>query len=279
MEEMEGTLGNQMGSDSNPFGGSSTSDNSSEPLLVGSNITFKLDPSTEGNSSSSDTESSEPIAVGTNLTVDLTGMSAEEIEQLGISQDGSNDYLGTNISSSGDGSDWMERVDNNPLAGGGDQTTGADNAPQNDENYNWDVSGQFGGMTPGDSMGGMSPGGGGETTEDPLTGGGMPSAGDNNAPSNDGDYKWDINAQDEMSSGGSDLDALFEASPWGGLSEVGVDSFEQVFPNADVGSSPLAGGSGSPSGGDGGDPFAGGGIPSFGGADTSAGGFGGEAMM
>ena len=86
----------------------------SEPLLVGTNTTLDYDAST-GNNLTYDTES-EPLAVGTNLTIEITYAEAELLEeQLGINLDGSDDYLGSNITVIDGDRDWLERIDGNPL--------------------------------------------------------------------------------------------------------------------------------------------------------------------
>ena len=105
-----------------------TNNSDQEPLLVGTNTTFKLDSSSSSASSSSDSSNS-PLAVGTNLTIELTDPDEQLLKQLGINKDGSNNYLGTNISTDGDGSLWMERNDNNPLAGGEIELADSDEEP------------------------------------------------------------------------------------------------------------------------------------------------------
>ena len=86
----------------------------SEPLLVGTNTTLDYDASA-GNDLTYDTES-QPLAVGTNLTIEITYAEAELLkQQLGINLDGSDNYLGSNIAIIDGESDWLERVDNNPL--------------------------------------------------------------------------------------------------------------------------------------------------------------------
>ena len=107
----------------------------SEPLLVGTNTTLNYDAS-EDNNLTYDTES-EPLAVGTNLTIEITYAEAELLEeQLGINLDGSDDYLGSNITIIDGERDWLERIDNNPLYSGemSSPTTDAD------DSYSWDLS-------------------------------------------------------------------------------------------------------------------------------------------
>ena len=106
----------------------------SEPLLVGTNTTLNYDAS-EDNNLTYDTES-EPLAVGTNLTIEITYAEAELLEeQLGINLDGSDDYLGSNITIIDGERDWLERIDNNPLYSGemSSPTTDAD------DSYSWDL--------------------------------------------------------------------------------------------------------------------------------------------
>ena len=91
----------------------SNQNQNSEPLLVATNTTLNYDASTGGNLTY-DT-ASQPLAVGTNLTIEITYAQAELLEQqLGISLDGSDDYLGSNITIIDGDRDWLERVDNNP---------------------------------------------------------------------------------------------------------------------------------------------------------------------
>ena len=114
MAEIDGT---KTSIDNNSPDVSSTSNSDQEPLLVGTNTTFKLD-SSSSSATTSNASSNSPLAVGTNLTIEITDPDEQLLKQLGINKDGSNNYLGTNISTDGDGSSWMERNDNNPLAGG-----------------------------------------------------------------------------------------------------------------------------------------------------------------
>ena len=107
----------------------------SEPLLVGTNTTLDYDASM-GNDLTYDTES-EPLAVGTNLTIHITYAEAELLEeQFGINLDGSDDYLGSNITVIDGNRDWLERVDNNPLGGEGISNSGE----SADDSYSWDWS-------------------------------------------------------------------------------------------------------------------------------------------
>ena len=109
----------ESGVDNNSPDVSNTINGGQEPLLVGTNSTFKIDSSSSGASSGSDSaNSNSPLAVGTNLTIELIDPDEQLLKQLGVSTDGSNNYLGTNISTDGDGSSWTERTDNNPLTSG-----------------------------------------------------------------------------------------------------------------------------------------------------------------
>ena len=104
----------------------------SEPLLVGTNTTLNYDASTDNNLSY-DTEN-QPLAVGTNLTIDITYAEAELLkQQLGISLDGSDNYLGSNISIIDGDRNWLERIDNNPLYSEDSQQGGAS------DSYTWDL--------------------------------------------------------------------------------------------------------------------------------------------
>ena len=99
----------------------------SEPLLVGTNTTLNYDAST-GDNLTYDTEN-QPLAVGTNLTIEISY--AESLlleEQLGINLDGSDDYLGSNITIIDGDRDWLERIDGNPSYG--------DRA---NDSYSWDL--------------------------------------------------------------------------------------------------------------------------------------------
>ena len=116
------------GVDNNSSDVGKTNNSDQEPLIVGTNTTFKIDSSSSGASSSSDSSNS-PLAVGTNLTIEITDPDEQLLKQLGINKDGSNNYLGTNISTDGDGSSWMERNDNNPLAGGEIELADSDGEP------------------------------------------------------------------------------------------------------------------------------------------------------
>ena len=85
----------------------------SEPLLVGTNTTLDYDATEDG---SLTYDIGEPLAVGTNLTIEITYAEAELLqEQLGINLDGSDNYLGSNITVIDGDRDWLERIDNNPL--------------------------------------------------------------------------------------------------------------------------------------------------------------------
>ena len=105
----------------------------SEPLLVATNTTLDYDASI-GNNLTYDTES-QPLAVGTNLTIEITYAEAELLEeQLGINLDGSDDYLGSNITVIDGDRDWLERIDNNPFGGEGmpSPTSEADDSDSNE---------------------------------------------------------------------------------------------------------------------------------------------------
>lgn len=112
----------------------SNQNQNSEPLLVATNTTLNYDASTGGNLTY-DT-ASQPLAVGTNLTIEITYAQAELLEQqLGISLDGSNDYLGSNITIIDGDRDWLERVDNNPFGGEGMSSP----ASNGNDSYSWDL--------------------------------------------------------------------------------------------------------------------------------------------
>ena len=88
-----------------------------EPLIVGTNTTLNYD-ATENSNLTYDTES-EPLAVGTNLTIEITYAEVELLkEQLGINLDGSDDYLGSNITVIDGERDWLERIDSSLFYGG-----------------------------------------------------------------------------------------------------------------------------------------------------------------
>lgn len=331
----------------------------SEPLLVGTNITFDYDTS-ENDGNIAYATDSQPLGVGTNLTIEISYSEAEALEELGISLDGSDNYLGSNIAVIDGERDWLDRIDGNPLYSGGmtsandsyswDFNDGADNPPESNGNgetsgMDFDSNGeepllvgtnitfvikedetttdgesevsedsnddsspsregdlpfalgtnlllelsdsdseedsylgnnlstieegsQTSDMEGDSSTGGMIPAGfgnqfGGDVGGDSFTGGmmgdmegnpfsgGMMPGGEGNQPTNDNeDYAWDFSGQldrfsadDSNGMGGTDLDALYQASPWGSLTEVGLDSFEDVFPNVpnDPNSNPFAG--------------------------------------
>ena len=115
--------------------GSDRKSENSEPLLVGTNTTISYDASI-GNNLTYDTES-EPLAVGTNLTIEITYAEAKLLEeQLGINLDGSDDYLGSNITVIDGDRDWLERIDNNPFGSEGMPSPTSDA----DDSYSWDWS-------------------------------------------------------------------------------------------------------------------------------------------
>ena len=104
----------------------------SEPLLVATNTT--LDYDAMGNNLTYDTQN-QPLAVGTNLTIEITYAEAELLEeQLGISLDGNNDYLGSNITVIDGEGDWLERIDNNPFGSEGMPSP----TSEADDSYSWD---------------------------------------------------------------------------------------------------------------------------------------------
>ena len=106
----------------------------SEPLVVATNTTLDYDAT--GNNLTYDTES-QPLAVGTNLTIEITYAEAELLEQqLGISLDGSDGYLGSNITVIDGDRDWLERIDNNPF-GSEDMSPNGDAS----DDYSWDLDG------------------------------------------------------------------------------------------------------------------------------------------
>ena len=110
----------------------------SEPLLVGTNTTLNYDASV-GNNLTYDTES-QPLAVGTNLTIEITYAEAELLkEQLGINLDGSDGYLGSNITIIDGESDWLERIDNNPVYSDANDSYSWD-LPEADDGENQEAS-------------------------------------------------------------------------------------------------------------------------------------------
>ena len=105
----------------------------SEPLLVGTNTTLNYDASIDNNLTY-DTEN-QPLAVGTNLTIDLTYAEAELLkQQLGINLDGSDNYLGSNITIIDGDRNWLDRIDNNPLYSEESSQPGRAN-----DSYTWDL--------------------------------------------------------------------------------------------------------------------------------------------
>ena len=116
-------------------GDSDPKSENSEPLLVGTNTTLDYDAS-EDNNLTYDTES-EPLAVGTNLTIEITYAEVELLkEQLGINLDGSDDYLGSNITVIDGDRDWLERIDNNPLYS---EEMPSPTTENTDDSYSWDL--------------------------------------------------------------------------------------------------------------------------------------------
>ena len=105
----------------------------SEPLLVGTNTTLNYDASIDNNLTY-DTQN-QPLAVGTNLTIDLTYAEAELLkQQLGINLDGSDNYLGSNITIIDGDRNWLDRIDNNPLYSEESSQPGRAN-----DSYTWDL--------------------------------------------------------------------------------------------------------------------------------------------
>lgn len=312
--------------ESNGITNGDSNQENSEPLLVGTNITLNYDASV-GNNLTYDTES-EPLAVGTNLTIGITYAEAELLEeQLGINLDGSDNYLGSNITVIDGDRDWLERIDNNPIYGGmpssstdsvdysyswdgeeaQDTVDGSENNEESATNFNLssdsnepllvgtnitfvikedtdsnsktnseneslyerdektpfalgtnllielpDEDGSQGSFI-GTNL--STIGEDSDAMEEDFLGSGMISAEFATPTSNESDdYAWDFNGQlarFSNTSGGMgdnmDPDALFAASPWGGLKETGaVDGFEDVFPNAvgEMENNPFAGGFG-----------------------------------
>ena len=286
----------------------------SEPLLVATNTTLAYDASVDNNLTY-DTEN-QPLAVGTNLTIDITYAEAALLEQqLGISLDGSDNYLGSNITVIDGDRDWLERIDGNPAYGaandsyswdlegsengesatefdlssemnepllvgtnitfvikedtdGNSDMSGNENSYQRDEQTPFALGTNMLLELPGEGQQGNYLGnnlstieGDSETQTSAMEGGNPFSSGMGMMPaemtptSNDNsDYVWDFGGQDRFSTdssggmgGNLDPDALFAASPWGGLAETGaVDGFEDVFPNAvgEMQNNPFAGGFG-----------------------------------
>ena len=299
----------------------------SEPLLVGTNTTLNYDAST-GSSLTYDTES-EPLAVGTNLTIEITYAEVELLkEQLGINLDGSDDYLGSNITIIDGERDWLERIDGNPLY--------SEEISPTTDSYSWDLETEENTTEDGENEEELpievdflsdsnepllvgtnitfvltenTDGGSQQSENESLSerdeetpfalgtnlllelpdedgqqnylGTNLSTIGDNSdtqntamegdflsggmiptelAPmSNDNDnddYAWDFDGQlarfttDDSGGMGENIDpdALFAASPWGGLVETGaVDGFEDIFPigAGEIENNPFAGGFGS----------------------------------
>lgn len=301
---------------SNNFTNSDTgqSNENSEPLLVGTNITFGYELTDDSDNLTYGED--QPLAVGNNLTVEITYTEAQMLEELGINLDGSDNYLGSNISVIGGDRDWLERVDGNPLyaisfenddysweladdtavevgdeAGieasfsnaeepllvgtnitivtkeASEQTTAKSDREASSSNAGSSRDSQVPFALGSNlllelpasdnpqanylgsnlsTIGEDSQTGG--TATDPLTGNMMPA--ETASPStSDRGFDWDLGQPDgtvASNSGGTDevsIDALYAASPWGDLTAVGVDSFEDVFPNVpNDANNPLAGG-------------------------------------
>ena len=106
----------------------------SEPLIVGTNTTLDYNASQNSNLTY-DTEN-QPLAVGTNLTIKITYAEAELLrEQFGINLDGSDNYLGSNITVTDGNRDWLERIDGNPLYSQ-EASSGTENT---NDSYSWDL--------------------------------------------------------------------------------------------------------------------------------------------
>ena len=261
----------------------------------------------------------EPFLVGSNTTVqiDTTGGSGQSSGAASTSgpeprTDSNPDYQFNFIGGAGSttGGSQASRTDSNPdytynFAGGGAATTEG-SAPSTDSegpivgtNQSITDSGippASSGNAPGSSFGGGGGFGGGgfgsgsapaEGTDSvtgtasggPVAGGaggGSPFPGGNNpfnAPQNNESYQWNF-AQS------SDPNSLFQASPWGRLSDVGVTSFQQIFgDDPTLESNPFGGGAAGGGPGGGGNPIygtAGGGNPFSGSASGSSNPMGGE---
>ena len=212
-----------------------------------------------GGNNSSNSEDT-PFAVGSNITLQLpagTNPSSDSSEPFAVGTnmtiqftDDSGQPQGEQLSSDNivgtNSAPWGER----DSSGSGDSLTGS---PTSDSSYTWDFSGTAGGGEPTSGSGDTGMDGGG-------TDGGT-GVGDT-----------------------SDLDSLFQRSPWGRLDGVGeIDGFEDIFGN--VGAS--AGGGENPFGGGGAgggeNPFggggAGGGENPFGGGGNPFGGGGAGGFM
>ena len=186
-----------------------------EPLLVGTNITFILtEEEPEEATAEGDSDASSSVVSNRDSQVPYA-LGSNLLLELPDSDGSQDNYLGSNLSTIGEDS----------------QTSG---------------------------MGGQTEG----MAEDPLTGGMMPAETASPTTSDSGEFGefgWDFASQDGATSSdsggmgeGSSLDALYASSPWGDLSEVGVDSFEDVFPNvSNDANNPLAGGLGGGFGGEG----------------------------
>ena len=235
---------NTSGANNSITGGNQSLGGGSEPSIVGTNNTVKIDSSGDGKAF----EGSEPFLVGTNNTVNLDSSGD------GKASGGSEPVVGTNKTSE---------------PGSPDDS----NAPKNDENYKWDFKGKEDQLTGGEdkAMGGedkpMA------TGDDKLLAGGSgnPFGGDDS-----GKYQWDFTGDAEASS----EDKLFAQSPWGTLKEVGITNFEQVFGGSGSGDmSGDKGGSGSEGNPFGGNPMdSGSGSAIAGGGDSPFGGSGGSPM-
>lgn len=182
----------------------SFSSNSSEPLLVGTNITFVIEEDTDGSSDENESlperDEEMPFALGTNLLLELPDNDSQQ-----------SNYLGTNLSTMGEDSETQTSAMEGDSFSGGMMSTGSANP----------MSGDLEGSSPFGDI--------------------MPTGFGNQPSSDNDDYRWDFGGQlarfSTDDSGGMegniDPDALFAASPWGGLTETGaVDGFEDVFPNA-----------------------------------------------
>ena len=115
------------------------SSGSSEPLLVGTNITFVVEEDTNSNSeikseNGSLSESNEeiPFALGTNLLLELPDEGQQD------------NYLGTNLSTIGDNSETQTTaMEGDTLGGGMIPTEFANPTSSDNEDYAWDFDGQL----------------------------------------------------------------------------------------------------------------------------------------
>lgn len=216
----------------------------------------------------SSSDNSNPFAGGANTSIDDNGNTASDTD---TSSSGMNPFAGGGIpfagggnTSSGDntsiGNGNQFAGASNPFAGGGIPFAGGGNASSG-SNTSGDASNPFAGAsnpfagTSNNSSGSGNPFAGGS---DLFTGGGdNPFAGGGDTSTDDATSEGN-----ELAAGDTDLDKLFEQSPWGSLKEVGITSFSQVFGGID-GSNSFPGGE---------NPFTGGGDTSTDGDTPVSGG-------